>query len=702
MTYTRDDVLSAFGIDPTPPPPPPRPSVTVEGSSDHARRYALSALQKETDKLAAAPASTRNDALNKAAFALGQFVPVGALERGEVEDALTAAAHACGLDHKEIGGTLKSGLEAGLKEPREIPAPKAQSKNCKADKTDGGDNSDEKGGREDRSQLEILTDLALEHTLTFFHADEIAYATIEKGDHLEHYRVDSKKYRAFLIRAFYEDQQRAPNGETLGMVVNLLQAKALFDYEPREVFIRTARYQDRLYLDLADGEGRVVEITRDGWHLTKEPPVAFLRPKGMRGSPVPVTGGDVTLLRKFVKVTDNDFALLLGFLVGCLLHGTPYPLLLLIAEQGSGKSTLARIIKRLIDPNAAPVRSDPREARDLMISAIHSLLLAFDNLSSVPTWLSDAICRLSTGGGFATRTLYANEEETIFDAMRPCILTGIDELASRSDLLDRAIILNLLRITPEERITEDELWQAFDKAAPHILGGLLDAVSAGLRNHPHVKLETLPRMADFAKWVVACESALGLEPGVFMRAYLQNRATANEVALDVSPVPQELRKLVAKHGGAYVGTASDLLTDLDALASEKTMRQKAWPKNARTLGSTLRRLAPNLRETGVEIDFIREGGSGRRVVSIKMQNDVTNVTDVTRSQEDATGTRAGGVTTPVTSKADPAPDVTPMSREKAREARVSDNRDICDNEMHLPTGDEKDGAPDAPKWAVEL
>ena len=556
-----------------------------------------------------------------------------------------------------------------------------------ADKADDGDG---KGGREERSQLEILTDLALEHTLTFFHADDVAYATVEKADHLEHYRVDSKKYRAFLIRAFYEDQHRAPNGETLGMVVNLLQAKALFDYGAREVFTRTARHEGRLYLDLADGEGRVIEITRDGWHLTKEPPVAFLRHKGMRGLPVPATGGNVTLLRRFVNVTDNDFALLLGFLAACLSQGHPYPLLVLIAEQGSGKSTLARIIKRLIDPSAAPLRSDPREARDLMISATNSLLLAFDNLSSIPTWLSDAFCRLATGGGFATRTLYANEEETIFDAMRPCILTGIDELASRSDLLDRSIILNLLRITPEERVTETELWETFDKAAPRILGGLLDAASAGLRNHPHVKLETLPRMADFAKWVVACESALGLEPGVFMRAYLQNRATANEVALDVSPVPQELRKLVTKHGGAYTGTASDLLTDLDELAADKTKHQKAWPKNARSLGSTLRRLAPNLRETGLELDFIREGNTGRRVVTMKMQNDVTNVTDVTDPEEKPSGTQNGVVTQAVTQNCAPASDVTMSSPEKTRQGRRSDDGDISDNETHVPTGADPD------------
>src|SRR5690606_22624874 len=148
----------------------------------------------------------------------------------------------------------------------------------------------------------------------------------------------------------------------------------------------------------------------------------------------------------------------------------PYPLLALFAEQGSGKSTAGKLIRSLVDPNSAPLRSEHRDARDLMIGANNSWCLAYDNLSFVPSWLSDALCRLSTGGGFATRELYTDQDEIIFDAMRPVMLTSIEDVATRSDLLDRCLIVWLPSIPEEKRRSEEEIVVAFEQVQPQILG----------------------------------------------------------------------------------------------------------------------------------------------------------------------------------------------------------------------------------------
>ena len=60
-----------------------------------------------------------------------------------------------------------------------------------------------------------------------------------------------------------------------------------------------------------------------------------------------------------------------------------------------------------------------------MIAATNGWCLAFDNVSVIQAWLSDALCRLATGGGFATRGLYTDDEETIIDAQRPVVLNGV-------------------------------------------------------------------------------------------------------------------------------------------------------------------------------------------------------------------------------------------------------------------------------------
>jgi hypothetical protein len=156
-------------------------------------------------------------------------------------------------------------------------------------------------------------------------------------------------------------------------------------------------------------------------------------------------------------------------------------LLVIAGEQGSAKTVLTKILRALIDPNAAPTRAPPREERDLMIAANNGHVLAYDNLSGLPSWLSDALCRLASGGSFAIRRLYSDCDETLFQAARPAILNGIEDIVCRSDLADRAIFLTLESILDERRRTERQLWHEFEVVRPQILGALLDAAAHGLR-----------------------------------------------------------------------------------------------------------------------------------------------------------------------------------------------------------------------------
>jgi hypothetical protein len=179
-------------------------------------------------------------------------------------------------------------------------------------------------------------------------------------------------------------------------------------------------------------------------------------------------------------------------------------------EQGSAKTILSKMLKALVDPNVAPVRALPREERELMIAANNGYLLAFDNLSNLPAWLSDALCRLASGGSFAVRQLYTDDDEVLFQAARPLLLNGIEDVVSRADLADRGIFLTLAPIGEQRRRSEAELWREFDLARPRILGALLDAAVRGLQTLPDIRLTSLPRMADFALWATACGTALWL------------------------------------------------------------------------------------------------------------------------------------------------------------------------------------------------
>jgi hypothetical protein len=198
--------------------------------------------------------------------------------------------------------------------------------------------------------------------------------------------------------------------------LDLLEARAHFDSPERSVHVRVAGDAARIYLDLADEHWRAVEIGPDGWWVNKSPPVRFRRPAGMLPLPVPERGGSIEVLKPFLNLSSrNDFVLVVACLLATLRPGGPYPLLAISGEQGSAKTVLSKMLKALVDPNAAPVRALPREEREL----------AFDNLSGLPAWLSDALCRLASGGSFAVRQLYTDDEEVLFQAFRPLLVNGI-------------------------------------------------------------------------------------------------------------------------------------------------------------------------------------------------------------------------------------------------------------------------------------
>jgi hypothetical protein len=276
-------------------------------------------------------------------------------------------------------------------------------------------------------------------------------------------------------------------------------------------------------------------------------------------------------------------------------------------------------LRALIDPNVAPVRALPREERELMIAANNGHVLAFDNLSRLPGWISDALCRLASGGSFALRQLYTDADEVLFQAARPTILNGIEDIITRQDLADRAIFLTMGSIPDEQRRPEAELWHRFEPARPRILGALLEAVAHGLRMRNSIRFARLPRMADFAKWATACETALW-SPGTFRMAYDANRRRAVEDVVEADPVAACVRRIMAKQT-RWVGTASDLLNATAVGEHHLAGRIADWPKNPRALAGRLRRSQAFLRTLGIEIAFKREGREGNRIIKMTSRAD---------------------------------------------------------------------------------
>ena len=350
------------------------------------------------------------------------------------------------------------------------------------------------GGKGDETQADILIEIA--NAADLFHtADQVAYADMTIGGHRETWPVRSKGFKRWLVRQYYEKTKGAPNSEAMQAALGVIEAKAHFDGPEQRVDIRIGGLENgTIYVDLCDDAWRAVEIDADGWRIVDEPPLRFRRTPGMLPLPVPVRGGSIDDLRPFLNVglsitqraklgtgsdPDTGFVLAVAWALAALNPNGPYPVLSFAGEQGTAKSTAARVLRSLVDPNAVPLRTPPRDDRDMFISANNAWTMVYDNLSSLSEELADAMCRLATGGGFAPRALYTDADEVLFNATRPQILNGIEDVVNRPDLADRCLFLTLEPISDEDRLAEKKFWAEFTAVQPGILGALLDGVSVG-------------------------------------------------------------------------------------------------------------------------------------------------------------------------------------------------------------------------------
>jgi hypothetical protein len=425
-----------------------------------------------------------------------------------------------------------------------------------------------------------------------------AFVDMHVDGHRETRAVLSDTFRRWLALKLYEVTGKAPSRAELTRQVELLEAKALRpDIPERDIYIRAACENGYIYIDLADNGWSAVEIGPDGWRIIQNSPVRFIRMSGMMPLPPPEQDGSIESLRSLINVRDeNDFVLLISWLLNALRNQGGHPPLVLKGGEGTAKSTLVAILRALIDPSCTPLGGLPRTERELIIQAGQRYVQPFDNIPVLTIQMSNALCRLATGV-----------------SARPVILNGIDDVVTRPDLADRCLFVTCDAISDERRRSELQVWAEFEKLRPQILGILFDAVVHGLRTMAQTTPTELPRMADFAVWGNACEAKFW-QPGTFRTAYEANRADVVETLIDADPVASAVRSLIGRRGN-WLGTATELDGLLRALFG-KIDEWSGWPKEPRLLARRLRDLETSLMKVGIEVKRALRGHDRTRLISI--------------------------------------------------------------------------------------
>jgi hypothetical protein len=254
------------------------------------------------------------------------------------------------------------------------------------------------------------------------------------------------------------------------------------------------------------------------------------------------------------------------------------------------------MLVELIDPSEVPLRQAPRDTEQWVTAASGSWVVALDNLSAIPPWLSDSLCRAATGDGNVKRALYTDADLAVVKFRRCVIVNGIDVGAVRPDLAERLATVELRRIDRHSRRPEATMRQQWTHALPGILGGLLDLAAV-----VHQRLETIsvnepPRMADFGRALAAVDEALATDG---LRRYLSRADQLSEDSLSADPFIERLRMqtrepIVDQSGGDLLAMTTPI--------GDHWRRPKEWPKNGRDVTAILRRHAPALRSLGWAIE----------------------------------------------------------------------------------------------------
>jgi hypothetical protein len=528
-----------------------------------------------------------------------------------------------------------------------------------------------------RSQGDRLVDYVRETETEFFH-DEFGepFACLPIKGHREICRIRSKHFKRWMCNLFLVKENKTLNPTGISSALSALEGIASQDGEQFTLHNRIAKHDGALWYDLSNEKWEAVRIDDKGWDMVSAPPILFHRFSHQAAQVYPVKGGDVRDLLKFTRLVKKEQeVLLLVATIASFIPDFPHPVFILYGDQGAAKTTLSKMLRRIIDPSQIKSLSLPNSNQDLSQLLSHHHCAFFDNLSGLPEWASDALCRAVTGDGTSKRELYTDDEDVIYNFQRVIALNGINIAASRPDLLDRSILFKLERIPKQERKAEQAFWEEFDQALPNILGGIMKALSKAMDLRPGIQLREVPRMADFTLWGCAIADAIGYTQQEFLDAYNANINEQHEEAIHENPVATVIT-LLMDESPEWQGSATQLLERIERIATEQkiSINAKAWPKAPQALTRRLNEAKTNLAEVGIQIETAK-GSGGRRTIRIEKAGRNVPITDALI--EDVFGSG---------SKSDHEPTLPrePPSIEAQTEAKKDDSGDSGGISSNLP------------------
>lgn len=491
-------------------------------------------------------------------------------------------------------------------------------------------NETESEGKKERvSQSTMLVSITEKSDIELFHDEyQEPYVRYEQDDCIQYFKIRSRNFKRWISNEYWKLYGHVPNNEALNSALNTIEGKACFEGSEYKLENRIAFKDNELYYDL--GNWTAVRVNKEGWNILSEPPILFRSYNHQKRQIEPdsnVLGDELSTLEDFmILVNIKDPAQKLLFLVSlhCMfLPHIPRPIIVLHGDQGTAKTTTSTIIKELVDPSNLKNLRIGHSYAEFIQQSSHHYLLPLDNLTTLPGWMSDALCRLVTGEGFSKRELYTDDDDMIYSMRRCIILNGINLVPSKPDLLDRSLIFELDAISKNDRIDEKSFWEEFNEIKPRVLGAIFSNLSKAINIHPKINLRSKPRMADFARWGAAIAEVLGHTSHQFIDAYEKNISIQNTEALEASPIAKVVFNFMETQS-EWSGSATDLYEKLDHIAESLNVdkRNNRYPNDPNWLWRRLKEVKPNLAAQGIMIEKDDRDRSRGRIIRLIKDNKV--------------------------------------------------------------------------------
>jgi len=430
--------------------------------------------------------------------------------------------------------------------------------------------------------------------------DDSAWVKFKKGTVIQVVPVSNRFFRSYVREIAYDRLGLQLSKDTVEEIIEQIESRAICTGKQYNLKIRVAKVKTGFFYDLGND---VVIIAENTWGVLPQTPILFKRHSHAKEQVTPIKGGSFEKFFDFVNIkSPKDKILLTTAIISGFIENIAHPIVAINGVKGSAKSSLAKKIVRLLDPSKIEDITMGR-IDQLCQTADHRWVLSFDNLSYIKNEQSDFLCKLVTGTGFSTRKLYTDDEDIIRQLRRFIVINGVSLVVKRPDLLDRCIIINLEKISDEERKTDEEVNKAFEEALPFILGSCFDILSRAIKIYPSLNITKLPRLADFALWGCAISIAMGHTAEDFLSAYAQNVEEQNSEAINSSPLAMVLLKYL-KNQNKLEGTPTEVFNTLKtchfSILNETDKEQ--IPKNVISFSKRLREIKPNLEAYGYIVE----------------------------------------------------------------------------------------------------